>query len=95
MREVLFPSCTPQERRPKCRAEGLDRPVYIGLGLGLGIHQTPGQSGTGNYHWSMSYRRIRVGWYTAGRMADMGSLSCGPDWVTCAGTLELDGSPGC
>ena len=34
------------------------------------------------------------GWYTAGRMADMGSLSCRPDWVTCAGTLELDGSPG-
>ena len=24
----------------------------------------------------------------------MGSLSCRPDWVTCAGTLELDGSPG-
>ena len=59
MREVLYPSCMPQERRPKCRAEGLDRPVYIGLGVGLGIHQTPGLFGTTNYHWSMSCRRIR------------------------------------
>ena len=59
MREVLFPSCTPQERRPKCRAEGLDRPVYIGLGVGLRIHQTPSQFGTANYHWSLGYRRIR------------------------------------
>ena len=42
VREVLYPSCTPQERRPKCRAEGLDRPVYIGLG----IHQTPGLFGS-------------------------------------------------
>ena len=59
MREVLYPSYTPQERRPKCRAEGLDRPVYIGLGVGLRIHQTPGQFGTANYHWLMSCRRIR------------------------------------
>ena len=34
------------------------------------------------------------GGYTAVRMDDMGSLSCGSDWVTCAGILELDGSPG-
>ena len=59
MREVLYPSCTPQERRPKCRAEGLDRPVYIGLGVGLRIHQTPGQSATVNSHWSVGYRQIR------------------------------------
>ena len=28
--------------RSKCRAEDLERPVYIGLGVGLPIHQAPG-----------------------------------------------------
>ena len=37
----------------------MDRPVYIGLGVGLGIHKTPGLFGTANYHWLMSCRRIR------------------------------------
>ena len=55
MREVLFPSCSPQKSRPKCRAAGLERLVYIGLG----IHGTPGLFGTANFHWLLSYRQIR------------------------------------
>ena len=73
MREVLYPSCTPRERRPKCRAEGLDQPVYIGLSVGLRIHQTPGQLATANSHWSVGYRQIwkdstpRAAWLIWGR----------------------------
>ena len=54
-RGVLIPSCSPQKSRPKCRAAGLERPVYIGLG----IHGTPGLFGTANYHWLLSCRWIR------------------------------------
>ena len=54
MREVLIPSYLPQMSRPKCRAAGLERPVYIGLG----IHETPGLFGTANSHWPPSYRQI-------------------------------------
>ena len=59
MREALYLSCSLQKSRSKCRAEGLDQPVYIGLGVGLRIHQTPGQSGTANFHWSVGHRQIR------------------------------------
>ena len=59
MREALFPSCSLLRSRSEYRAERLGRPVYIGLGVGLRIHQTPGQSGTANFHWSVSYRQIR------------------------------------
>ena len=69
MREALFPSCSLLRSRSEYRAEGLDRPVYIGLG----IHQPPGQFGTANYHWSMSCRQIhgdstpRAAWLIWGR----------------------------
>ena len=53
--EVLLPSCSLWRMRSKCRAEGLERPVYIGLGVGLPIHQAPGQIEGTNYHWLMAY----------------------------------------
>ena len=83
MREALYPSCSLERSRSEYRAEGLDRPVYIGLGVGRRIHQTPGQSATANSHWSVGYH---------GFMADMGSLSCGPEWVIPTGTRELAGT---
>ena len=55
MREALFPSCSLLRSRSKCRAEGLDQPVYIGLG----IHQRLCQFGMANFHWSVSFLQIR------------------------------------
>ena len=47
--------------RSKCRAERLGRPVYIGLGVGLEIHQRLVQFGMANSHWSVGYPQIREG----------------------------------
>ena len=45
--------------RSKCGAERLGRPVYIGLGVGLRIHQRRGQIGTANSHWLLGSLQIR------------------------------------
>ena len=62
--------------RSKCRAEGLERPVYIGLGVGLPISLVDGLPSN------------VTGGYTAGRMADIGSL-----WSVGPGTMVLEGAP--
>ena len=61
VREALFPSCSLLRSRSKCRAERLGWPVYIGLGVGLEIHQRLVQFGMANSHWSVSYPQIREG----------------------------------
>ena len=85
MREVLFPSCSPQKSRPKCHAAGLERPVYIGLG----IHGTPGLFGTANFHWLLSYRQIRE----AGTLLSAWTIwGCCPEGLTGSLSLELAGT---
>ena len=60
-REALFPSCSLLRSRSKCGVERLGRPVYIGLGVGLEIHQHLVQFGTANSHWFVGYPQIREG----------------------------------
>ena len=60
-REALFPSCSLLSSRSKCVAERLGRPVYIGLGVGLEIHQRLVQFRMANSHWSVGYPQIREG----------------------------------
>ena len=79
--------------RSKCRAEGLERPVYIGLGVGLPIHQAPGQNGRAELSLAVGLPSNVTGGYTAGRMADIGSLCSRPDWVSRSGTRVLEGAP--
>ena len=46
--------------RSKCeRAEGLEQAVYIGLSVGLWIHQAPVQIGESNYDWLTAYLPVR------------------------------------
>ena len=55
MREVLYPSCSPQKSRPKYPDLGLELSVYIGPDF----YWTPGLFGKANFHWLLGYRQIR------------------------------------
>ena len=80
--------------RSKCRAEGLERPVYIGLGVGRPIHQAPGQNKwKGELSLAVGLPSNVTGGYTTGRMADIGSPCSEPDSVSRSGTRVLEGAP--
>ena len=75
--------------RSKCRAEGLERPVYIG----------PADSPSSWSNWkgelslAVGLPSNVTGGYTAGCMADIGSLCSRLDSVSRSGTVVLEGAP--
>ena len=91
MMEVLFPSCSPQESRPKYPDLGLELSVYIGPDF----YGTPGLIWNGEFSLAVGLPTDSRGGYTAVRIDNMGSMAGGTDWVTLTGTLELAGTNEC